>query len=289
MLVLLADLALTICSPHHYTVDVATALPLTLMVYGSPAIAVAADWWAQICSAEDEAPLAAGSTPVSPVSLAPGPTRNGPSGTGPSDLGVVTVPPCMVPFCSLGGLYYLRDEPGALSRRPWNEESQRMHERQVAEFGRLSEVDAGRRRQVEEAVEEERRRAKMTAGEAAVRVDVKLEEKERQLAAEEDRVFSQARHRLELERKATASAGQKAEAGLTQLSSRDLTAGVRRARRTGELDQARQLAREAQDSSAARAAAVAQCTEEVQALRTLLGRLQADGCGPASPSKRADS
>eukprot|EP00932_Pfiesteria_piscicida_P003157 SRR837773.13068.p1 GENE.SRR837773.13068~~SRR837773.13068.p1 ORF type:complete len:556 (-),score=103.51 SRR837773.13068:220-1839(-) len=255
MVVLLAQLASALCSVHHYTLDVAIALPLTLMVYSSVPVALASEQWSAMSVADDEgrhfkgddaeaqAPLAAGSNPTSPVA----PTRGISMPPLANDLGIVTVPPCMVPFCSFGGSYHLRDEPGTPLHKPWNEDIQRLHEQQVRDFRAISEENAGRRRQLEEALEEERIQAKKRAGKAAVRVDSILSSTERQLAEEEERRSAEARQRADAEREAAVASAEKAKAELALLASRELVLGERRSRLSGELEQARWEARQTQE------------------------------------------
>jgi len=280
----IGEVALMVSSPHHYTLDIAVALPLTLLVYGTPAVALAAESWAQMCLVDPEAfqplphgeeselqaPLAAGSPPPSPVSL-PLPDDLAPSINPPiGDLGIITIPPCAVPCCAVGGLYYMRDEPSSSQSQPWNEEAQRMYERQVQELLKLVEPDAGRIRQLEEALEEERRRSKVRAGEASARVDAAIRQKEKDLATEEETVLTEAKRRSDEQRKIAVSTAEEALASLTALSARGKSIGEERARLTGEVERYRTLRAEAQRDAAEESLSAEKRAGQLETLRTLL-------------------
>lgn len=240
VLVVLADLALMVSSPHHYTLDVAVAVPLTLMVYGSPAIAIAAERWAQIFSVshdEDSGECKWGKSYDSeaqvPVTTAERsqhdagsfdcPTNlSAPAGTQPvRDMGVVTVPTCIAPFCSIGGLYYLRDEPTVVARRPWNEENQRQHDRLLVQVEQMRSNTAERREKIEGALGEERKRGKKRAGESAAKVDRQLEQREMQYPKEESTIIAEAEGKYECERRLLSIRAAESTAELNRISTEE--------------------------------------------------------------------
>lgn len=214
-LVLVLDLALTIASPYHYALDVVVALVLTLLVYGNPAVALAAELWVETMEAHPHS-ASPGATPSSWAAFASGMEAmvgllSGSAGM-LRDLGQVAVPPCCIPFCGIGGLYYLRPQPGASPKRPWTEDSARQHERQLDEFVQIRDRDAARRRVVEDALDREHARAARREAEAAAEVGRRLDVEKGKLQAAEERAFSEARRRLEELRLAASELESKAAA-----------------------------------------------------------------------------
>lgn len=195
VLVVFVELELMVSRPHHYTLDVVLALALTLLVYGNPAVAVAADRWAAqsdvTAGAEDGCDSAC--------------MQNSTSET-LRDVGHIGVLPCCIPFCALSGQYYLREEPAAPLRRPWTAESKRQYERQVSEIAQIRERMNARRSQLVATLEEERRKGQEQASPDLIeQVDAKVQAIEQQLKQKEEGIVAEAMQRLEAARKARAT------------------------------------------------------------------------------------
>eukprot|EP00931_Biecheleriopsis_adriatica_P075527 TRINITY_DN49374_c0_g1_i1.p1 TRINITY_DN49374_c0_g1~~TRINITY_DN49374_c0_g1_i1.p1 ORF type:complete len:476 (+),score=52.77 TRINITY_DN49374_c0_g1_i1:28-1455(+) len=146
--VVIADMALAVGSKLHYSLDVFLALPLTLLLYGSPAVALASSSWAEV----DEAiPLCNGAlgVPLQHSHHRPPSIDSVGQDLPTGDLGVVSVAPCCIPFCFIGGSYFLhaRQSPGTLH---WSEEAASKHRQRIAHisaeieqaFQRCEEVEA---------------------------------------------------------------------------------------------------------------------------------------------------
>uniref|UniRef100_A0A7R9ZVG3 Sphingomyelin synthase-like domain-containing protein n=1 Tax=Pyrodinium bahamense TaxID=73915 RepID=A0A7R9ZVG3_9DINO len=214
-MVLAVNLVLTLLSPQHYTLDVAIAYPVTLLVYTNPVIAVTARRWV------DEWAAAVWSMVVTTPQWPPSPSERfmpapeesaDPTEASIRDLGEATVPPCCLPFCSFGGLYHLRDQPGIPGLRPWTEECERRHQHQLAELRELRERDAARRRTLKADIDREKKEAADREAEVRQRYEDLFREEELRLEERLRVQLAEANERLDSARRAARDAESEAAA-----------------------------------------------------------------------------
>jgi len=270
-----ADLLLALRSRYHYSLDVTLALPLTLLVYTSPAVALAARCWAEEWPAAVAAVSAALPTSVAPAAAAEAPQQAlmdpESSEAALRDLGQAALPPCC---CGLGGLYHLRAQPGHPSQRPWTEECERRHQQQLADFADIRAREAGRQRKLQEDIAAEHGRAQELEAQAAAGAERRLAEEARRLAAHEEKVLAEANSRLEAERKAAAALEEKVTADLQHFVHVEAEFGEARTRLEGEAAAFRREAAEAEAAAEEQRALARRHGQEAQVLREYLARLR---------------
>jgi hypothetical protein len=128
-LLVAGQMVLAIQNAYHYTADVIVGALLALLVYGNPAIALAARQWSS--SMTNRVSMA---WPLAEALLG----RASPideSAAADQDFGAVDVLSCCAPLCALGGTYYLRGQPECNDspRRgdPLQEQRQRLAQFQI--------------------------------------------------------------------------------------------------------------------------------------------------------------
>jgi len=172
-----------------------------------------------------------------------------------------------VPFCSLGGLYYIRAQPGVPSGRPWTEESERQLNQQIAEFAQIRTRDEGRIKTVEDAIDKEESRALRREADIAAASAVRLAEEERRLVALEMEFFAEA------ERKA---AEVEEQAELERCSVMEAAFREVREKLEGEVAASRSQAAEYVAAAAACRESSEAAEAEAQVLRESLAKLTAE-------------
>jgi len=149
---MVANIALAILNSYHYTLDVAVACVVALLVYGNPALALVAERWA----APAGSPKAA--LPPWPLAEAMGLIQKDPDDAdvqAGADLGEVGIAPCCLPFCALGGSYFLRSQPAKLVTRP-DKEAVHERRRQLAQLGQANQEVIRRKASFEDELQKER-------------------------------------------------------------------------------------------------------------------------------------
>jgi len=116
--IVVADACLDLVSRRQYTMDVTLALVLSLLVYGSPVVAICTDYLM---------------TRGSPLMLE---SKEG------CDVGDVVVPPCCIPFCCVHGRYFLYTKSAASVEESQRAEAEAMR---AAEEFRVEQEEAARR------------------------------------------------------------------------------------------------------------------------------------------------
>merc|ERR1712194_390592 len=156
-LILITHLALALASPNHYTVDIVIAVPITMLVYSNAAVALVTDKWVvswatMVLEQVPYSPMARSSATSRPNSAdglldatLTSPKQQAPMGaaqvgTADSvvDFGQATLPPCCIPFCAFGGMYYLRSQALPRGMRSVNNMSERQQQQQ-SEFSETRE------------------------------------------------------------------------------------------------------------------------------------------------------
>jgi len=262
-LVLLADFFLTVATARHYTMNITVAIPFTLMLYGSPALAALAERWVAMSEIYDD-----------PEELAI--RRGGSDAKAVKDLGQVTLPPCITPLCSLGSIYYLRETPGVQQRHPWHKEDQ---QRQREEFTKKRQWYADRMRTVGDQLDVARRDAQQKSAEAQAaeqRAAQQKDAKERRLRQEEERFRAEVTRKVEEQRQDTAACEEQADTEQRRIAKVDSEFREKTSRMQGDLLAARNEALEAQNAMLVHAAGAQRHMEEAAELRVLLGKLRTE-------------
>jgi len=213
---LLTDVILTLYNSHHYTLDITMALPITLLVYTNPVILVASNRWVDEWSSTwffiekvaqapafsvsqgEEAPL----DDVYGTGLRD--TEN--SSTPLHDVGQSSISPFCFPFCCLGGLYHIRQQPGNQPGKPlerlWTPECHARQQEMQVSHRHACDEKAKRQRQLVEEITSVQVRARENEARAAVSHVPRVAEELRRLTSEADQQLAEACRRLEVERQA---------------------------------------------------------------------------------------
>eukprot|EP00930_Biecheleria_cincta_P085778 TRINITY_DN75144_c0_g1_i1.p1 TRINITY_DN75144_c0_g1~~TRINITY_DN75144_c0_g1_i1.p1 ORF type:complete len:488 (+),score=98.01 TRINITY_DN75144_c0_g1_i1:104-1567(+) len=197
-----AEITLEVWCRRHYSLNVIIAVPLALLIHGSPAGALAAECWCEDAAASNsnlQQQLVSYREPSADSSLA---------AVLQSDLAKVSVVPCCIPFCSFGGDYFLRDEPYESSSSEIRKNEASLQQRRLQELAASLQQS---RRQCEEAEasikrEEEASAARKKEALAAAhsRAAEAFLRKEKQQKADQEKEITPLRQQLEAEEQALA-------------------------------------------------------------------------------------
>ncbi|CAK0842322.1 unnamed protein product [Prorocentrum cordatum] len=193
------------------------------------------------------------------------------------DVAEVTVAPCCVPFCSLGGLYYLREAPGAATGRPWTAEAAQVHLQQQSDYSRQRERLMEQLKQLTAELEHEQLRARERETQRAEAERRHLEQLAQRLAEEEKSALEEAAGLLDAARLRRAEAARRAAGAAGRLGSLE-----------AELAESRQAILRCHDEVTRR---TAEALESVASLSAEAGEaerelaLLAEAAGPAEAEK----
>jgi len=285
-LVLVVHLVLTLLSPDHYALDVAVAFPLTLLVYTNPVIAVASkrwmdEWAVEFWSAVVNTPSVSLASATSMLVEAPcSPPAEADSADAVfSDVGEATVPPCCLPFCSMGGHFHLRGQPGSPAYRPWTPECERCYQQNLAEFREVRSGFQIRQRRFKEDIERESRRIQEREVELRESCDRRIAEERKRVQERESAVLSEAGERLHGERKAAMGAEEKAIEIQRRLDADLASLGETWGKLSEEVEEFKRQADEAW----------AACKQHQQGLEEVLRRADGDTAAAVEEEKQVEA
>merc|ERR1719282_195535 len=280
-LIVLVHLILTVFSLHHYSADIVIALPLTLLVYSNPAIAVTTERLVELFTERTPALSEAAAEASNVASGSQKPQDSGQEQFHQDsgdfvpgslvDVGHITAPCC--DDCYMGGLFYLREQPGTPMRPPWTEESAQQHKRQLAEFAQIRERDKQRLKNAEHSLEQEHVRARRREVEAAAAEKKQLADEQNRLKAEEERILTEATLKLEAEKRAATELENKVAAEHQRFSIVESEFCQTRIRLIGEAEKYRKEATEDLDACAKHNDTIRKCELEREALIETLAKL----------------
>lgn len=290
VLVVGIDALFSIVNGYCYTVEIVVAVVLTTLVYGSPVVAAAATNWAGDEGPETTRPLEArpghstqqprlpmpiGRTEVSSDTMASMDLAG--NVVGPlADVAEVTVAPCCVPFCSLGGLYYLREAPGAAMGRPWTAEAAQAHLQQQSVHSRQREKLLEQLQQQKAELEYEHLRARERETQRAEAERLHREELAQRLAEEERGALEEAASLLEGARSRRANLAQRAEGAAESLRSLEAELAESRLALLRSHDEANGRTAQALEGAACLAAEAADAERQLAILAEALGPAEAE-------------
>jgi len=231
---LLTDVILTLYSSHHYTLDITMAMPVTLLVYTNPVILVVSNRWADEWSSALFFTEKAGQAPAfsvppreeaTPSIYGAGLRAAENSSTPLHDVGQASVSPFCFPFCCLGGLYHIRQQPGNQPGKPlerlWTPECNARQQEMQACHRHACDEKAKHQRQLVEEITCVQVRARENEARAAVSHIPRVAQEVRRLTAEAEQQLAEACRRLEMERQAAGALERRVVAELRHFAAVD--------------------------------------------------------------------
>lgn len=169
LLLMCCDVELIMASRIHYTMDIVIALVLSLLLFSSPAVAAATEYWAVDLDGER--------------GLLESSCSRGASRDGEKDLGDLLVPPCCFPLCCFPGRYHLSGLPDR--KEVFERELGQLHDNYGAQMRELEKTLAEMREELR-LCDEERQRAEALSVLTAKRAKEEKQAREEQHAREMD-------------------------------------------------------------------------------------------------------
>lgn len=199
-----AEIALEVWCRRHYSLNVIIAVPLALLIHGSPASALAAECWCED-AATSNSNLQQQLHVVS--SREPSADSSFPAAL-QSDLATVSVVPCCIPFCSFGGDYFLRDEPYEWSSGETRKNEASLRQRRLQELSASLQQSHRQCEEAETSIQREKDAGALRQKEALAAAHSRAAEaflrKEKQQKADQEKEITTLRQQLEVEEQAVA-------------------------------------------------------------------------------------
>lgn len=283
---LLTDVVLTLHSSHHYTLDVAMALPVTLLVYTNPVILVASNRWVDEWSSAWFFTEKVAQAPTFSVSHSEEATlddhcamglREPESGSSPvHDVGQAYVSPFCFPFCCLEGLYHIRQQPGNQPGKPlerlWTPECHARQQEMQASHRQACDEKAKRQRQLVEEITSVQVRVRENEAQAAVSHVPRVAEEVRRLTKEGEQQLAEACRRLEVERQAAGALERRVVAELQHFAAAEEETQELQRERLQEVARLRWEVAEAHAACMMEQPRIQRCAQEFDALQTISAR-----------------